>query len=56
MDDTRGQLRLTVDVTALQKLPATTPTPEGAVMLGAQGMRCSIDQAPTCCCTRLTDW
>ena len=55
MEKKLEELRLTVDVAALQQLPATSPTSEGAVMLGAQGMRCSMDW-PTCCCTRFTDW
>ena len=55
MENKLAELRLTVDVAALQQLPAASPVAEGAVMLGAQGMRCTKEGPPTCCCTRLTD-
>lgn len=49
-------LHLTIDVAALQRLPEVSPTPEGAVMLGAAAVLCSIE-GPTCCCTRFSvEW
>ncbi|GAB3921895.1 hypothetical protein GCM10029976_009590 [Kribbella albertanoniae] len=47
-------LNLTLDISALQKLPEVAPAADGTAMLGAGAMRCSID-GPTCCCSRITD-
>ncbi|QIS14974.1 hypothetical protein [Nocardia arthritidis] len=46
-------LRLSVDVALLQRLPETSPAPEGAAMLGAPEFYCSWDEG-TCCCTHPT--
>jgi hypothetical protein len=48
-----ANLRLSVDVALLQRLPETSPAPEGAAMLGAPEYFCSCDPG-TCCCTQPT--
>jgi len=46
-------LRLTIDVAELQRLPETNPASEGDVVLGPKQGRCSTGNI-TCCCTHLT--
>jgi hypothetical protein len=47
------ELRLTVDIAELQRLPETNPAFEGDVVLGPKQGRCSTGNI-TCCCTHLT--
>ena len=57
MEKTPSQQRLTVDVAALQRLPAASPAAEGGVGLGAPDQRSTgLTTMHTCCCSRITDF